>query len=318
MHTHHGGRLADARVRFGGEACDWLDLSVGINPEAWAPPSPPEVDWRALPDPAALAELERAAAQYFGVPLHLCLAVPGSEAGLRALGQVLRLPGEHLPLCYGTHIEAFAATPERGGASVLVIGNPNNPDGALTSREAMLEALARQEAGGGWLVVDEAFVDCAREWSVADLVADNRRLIVTRSFGKFFGLAGVRLGFVLAPTVLLARLRQLFGEWPVCAAALSFGIAAYNDVRWIARTRAALPAAARDLDALLLEHGLQPSGACPLFRLVEAPDAHGLFTDLAGRHILTRPFANHPHLLRFGLPPNPQALARLGMALARG
>jgi cobalamin biosynthetic protein CobC len=196
------------------------------------------------------------------------------------------------------------------------MGNPNNPDGALLTREALLATLEQQERSGGWLIVDEAFVDCAPEWSVAGEVAGTRRLIVTRSFGKFFGLAGVRLGFVLAPPALLAELRHLLGEWPLGAAALSFGSAAYADAPWIARTRAELPAAAARLDDVLTRHGPAPRGGCPLFRLAETAAAHGLFTALAHRHILTRPFAHHPRLLRFGLPADDRALARLDAALA--
>jgi cobalamin biosynthetic protein CobC len=314
-HIHHGGRLGDARARYGGEPADWLDLSTGINPNAWLCSSVP-VDWRGLPDPSALAELERTAAAYFDADPALCLGVPGSEGGLRMLGEVLRLPGEHRPLCYSTHAEAFPRLASGTGPSVLVLGNPNNPDGALLSREALLEALKRQEASGGWLLIDEAFADCVPEWSIAREVAEDRRLIVTRSFGKFFGLAGVRLGFVLAPSSLLARLRRLQGEWPVCAAALGFGTAAYADRAWIARTRAELPLAAARLDAVLHRHGLAPRGECPLFRLVDAPSGHHLFEALARQHILTRPFADHPRLLRFGLPAGAAALARVDAALA--
>jgi cobalamin biosynthetic protein CobC len=321
--THHGGRLGDARARFGGAAGDWLDLSTGINPISWQPSDEAVIDWRALPDPRELARLERTAAAYFGVDPALCLAVPGSEAVLRGLGHILQLPGRHLPLCYSTHAQAFAqARPIAGsdapdaGPSVLVLGNPNNPDGALMPREAVLATLARQESSGGWLIVDEAFADCAPDASVADQVSDERQLIVTRSFGKFFGLAGVRLGFVLGPAALLAQVRRLQGDWPVCAAALAFGIEAYADAKWIAATRMGLAAAASQLDQVLLRHGLKTRGSCPMFRLVETATARDLFVALASRHILTRPFADHPHLLRFGLPGTPAALARLDAELA--
>ncbi|MET1754333.1 threonine-phosphate decarboxylase [Novosphingobium sp. RD2P27] len=320
----HGGRISDACARFGGKAEDWLDLSTGINPNAWPPPDFASPDWRALPDPGELARLESTAAAYFGTDPSLCLAVPGSEAGLRAVARILRLPARHLPLTYSTHKQAFAhAEPITGieGAgrspSVLVLANPNNPDGALIPREVLLAALEKQERYSGWLIVDEAFVDCAPEWSVADCVTENRRLIVTRSFGKFFGLAGVRLGFVLAPSDVLAQLRQMQGEWPVCAAALSFGTRAYADSDWIARTRAALPAAAAQLDEVLVRHGLARRGGSPLFRLVEASRAAQVFTALANLRILTRPFADHPQLLRFGLPRDVEDLARLDTALGQ-
>lgn len=313
----HGGRLGAACARFGGERGDWLDLSTGINPRSWPVPAEITPDWRALPDPQDLVRLERIAAAYFRADPNLCLAVPGSETGLRALAGLLGLPGLHLSLSYGTYSDAFLHGEARDGrARTLVLGNPNNPDGAVTPRGALLNALERQERSGGWLIVDEAFVDCTPELSIADEVAEGRRLIVTRSFGKFFGLAGLRLGFVLAPTAVLAQLRRLQGEWPIGAAALSFGSAALADEEWIARTRDDVRLAAERLDQVLSRRGFAPRGSCPLFRLVETEAAQELFTALASRHILIRPFSDHPRLLRLGLPFGARSLARLDAALA--
>lgn len=314
--THHGGRLGDARARYGGAAADWLDLSTGINPRGWTPPPSLSVDWRSLPDPASLGKLERTAARYFGVDPDHCVAVPGSESGLRALAQLLQLPGRASALSYSTHTDAFAHAPDQSDeGDVLVLANPNNPDGAVLSPPAVLETLEQQEQRGGWLLVDEAFVDCRPDLSVASQVADKRRLIVTRSFGKFFGLAGVRLGFVIAPMPLLARLRHLQGEWPVCAAAIAYGTRAYEDAEWIARARYDLAGHARALDTVLARHGLSAQGECALFRLVETERATRLFEALARQHILTRAFASHRRLLRFGLPGSEDALARLDTAL---
>lgn len=317
--TVHGGRLGAARARFGGTPTDWLDLSTGINPRPWPIPGRIAPDWRALPDPQDLVRLERTAAAYFGADAALCLAVPGSETGLRLLASLLGLPGVHRNLSYGTYAGAFRrGAAGEGEPTVLVLGNPNNPDGAVTPREVLLNVLERQERSGGWLIVDEAFVDCAPEVSIASEVAEGRRLIVTRSFGKFFGLAGLRLGFVLAPAAVLARLRGLQGDWPIGAAALSFGTAALADGAWIAQARRDLHAAAEQLDRVLARRGLIPRGSCPLFRLVETEAAQDLFVALAGRHILTRPFADHPRLLRLGLPCGAAALARLDAALGDG
>ncbi|HKR93498.1 MAG TPA: aminotransferase class I/II-fold pyridoxal phosphate-dependent enzyme [Novosphingobium sp.] len=320
----HGGRLTEACAVFGGAAQDWLDLSTGINPAPWHN-ARLSIDWAPLPDPEALTRLERQAARHFSVDPHLCCAVPGSEVGLRLLAHLLGLPGRHAPLSYSTHADAFERaapiTPYRNGsreASVLVIANPNNPDGRVTPRKALLSMLARQEANGGWLVVDEAFADCRPDWSISSQVTEARRLIVLRSFGKFFGLAGVRLGFVIGTTDVVNRTRQLLGEWPIHAAALTLGTAAYTDRDWIAATRRELPIRAARLDAVLIRHGLDPQGDCPLFRLAHTSDALRLFALLARRHILTRPFAAHPHLLRFGLPPDDESLARLDAALSSG
>lgn len=320
--THHGGALAAARAHFGGAASDWLDLSTGINPRAWRGAQDIAIDWRALPERAALAELETLAAAHFGADPALCRAVPGSEAGLRLLAPLLDLPGRHLALCYGTHAEAFDSAESMldpfvatRHATTLVIANPNNPDGRLRSRADILALLARQEARGGWLVVDEAFADCHAEASVCGEVADRRRLIVLRSFGKFFGLAGVRLGFAITPRPVQARLGRRLGDWPVNAAALALGPPAYADAAWIAATRVALPVRATAMDAVLAGHGLATEGACPLFRLIRTPRAATLFTGLARRHILTRPFARHPDLLRLGLHADDAELDRLDQAL---
>lgn len=322
--TLHGGHMAEARARFGGASTDWLDLSTGINPAAWPGADTIAVDWRGLPDPHALRKLEEQAAAFFGIDPALCCAVPGSEVGLRLLARILALPGTHLPLSYSTHADAFvgleailAGRKRSGPASVFVIANPNNPDGRVTSRGQLLDVLERQESDAGWLIADEAFADCNEAWSIADCVTEARHLIVLRSFGKFFGLAGVRLGFVLAPPAIVTELRRLLGEWPVCSAALVFGTAAYGDSAWIDAARLALPQRVANLDAVLKSHGLVPKGECPLFRLVELERATELFSALARRRILTRPFAAYRSLLRFGLPADNKMLARLDAALGK-
>lgn len=320
---HHGGRLGEAARHFGGAPGEWLDLSTGLNPDPWPAGRAPATDWSALPDPDALAALERAAARHFSVDPALVCAVPGSETALRMLARLLALPGRALAPAYRTHAEAFAASaPVRFGegiarAEVVVLANPNNPDGVLHLPPAILDWHGRIAAAGGWLIVDEAFGDCHPEASVtAHAGAD--RLIVLRSFGKFFGLAGLRLGFVIAPGALLARLRAMLGDWPIHAAALAIGGAAYADAAWIARTRAALPRRAEALDRVLERHGLAPGGACPLFRLVTGCDAQALFARLAKARILTRPFAALPGALRLGVPASADALDRLGRALGDG
>lgn len=319
---HHGGNLAAARARFG--EGPWLDLSTGINPVAWPVPAELTADLGPLPDPAALAQLEAAAAAHFGVSPALVCALPGSEMGLRLLGPLLgglachRVPG------YRTHGAAFAdslplspAAPVPGDAALL-LANPNNPCGTLLDRAALAALLAERTAAGGWLIVDEAFVDAHPEASIAPLVGDGRRLIVFRSFGKFFGLAGLRLGFVIAPPALVTRYRALLGDWPIDATALAIGTRAYRDCAWIEATRATLARRAAAFDALLRRHGLAPEGSSPLFRLVAHPDASDIFERMARAHILARPFDYAPRWLRFGVPADPQVLDRLDRALRHG
>ncbi|WP_454797718.1 threonine-phosphate decarboxylase [Novosphingobium lindaniclasticum] len=316
----HGGRVSEAARLYGGAPEDWLDLSTGLNPSPWPAQAP--VDWTALPDPDALARLEAAAARHFGVEPGLCCAVPGSETALRLLGKALALPGRALVPAYRTHKEAFF--PSRPaqfgevprGQEVFVMANPNNPDGVLRAPEAVIEWARHIHEAGGFLIVDEAFADCQPEASVAGAVAPGFRMIVLRSFGKFFGLAGLRLGFVLGPPALMMLLRQMLGSWPVHSAALALGEAAYGDSAWIAETRRQLPVRAAALDTVLRRHGLSPEGDCPLFRLVTGCEGKALFERLARARILVRPFAEHPDWVRLGVPADPAALDRLGEALA--
>src|SRR5690606_12688706 len=180
------------------------------------------------------------------------------------------------------------------------IVNPNNPDGRAWSREALI-ALAAE----GWLILDESFVEAAPGLSVADLAgsAGFERLIVLRSFGKFYGLPGVRLGFVVGAAEVVAKVRAAFGDWPVCADAIALGTAAYADAAWRETTLARLTQDAARLDGLLVRAGFAVVGGAPLFRLAEVEDAEARFVRLAERGVLVRPFAEAPRRLRFGLPP---------------
>lgn len=321
----HGGRLDAAVSAYGGAPETWLDLSTGISPHPWPGTAAIAVDWRALPSDEALAGLERAAADHFGVaPEHVC-ALPGSEIGLRMLARLgLGTHAAHVAPAYRSHEAALdRAAPiaiemlaeARAAGRTVLLANPNNPDGRILPRAALRDAA---DAGAGWLIVDEAFADLHPEASVAADVADPRRLLVLRSFGKFFGLAGLRLGFAIAPRPTIAALRALVGAWPVSAAAIAIGTAAYRDSDWIAAMRARLRADGDALDAVLARHGLIASGECPLFRLVASDDAAALFDRLARRRILCRPFDYAPRWLRFGLPGDAAALDRLDGALAHG
>lgn len=330
--TVHGGRLSDACRVYGGTPDDWLDLSTGINPRAWPGCGAIAIDWRALPDEAGLAALEAAAAAHFGVAAaHVC-ALPGSEIGLRLLG-TLPIAGDpvHVAPAYRSHGAAFggiapigadALADAVGQGRTVLLANPNNPDGRIIPRDDLLAAARRLAATGlqtgraAWLIVDEAFADAMPWVSVAPEVRDDLPLLVLRSFGKFFGLAGLRLGFAVGPRAMIARLRERLGSWPVSSAALAIGAAAYRDADWIAAMRETLAADAARLDGVLARHGLPVIGACPLFRLVETRDAGALFERLARSSILARPFDYDPRWLRLGLPGDAAALERLDRALA--
>ena len=320
----HGGRLREATAAYPDARGPWLDLSTGINPEPWPGARASAEALRMLPDPALLAELETVAARAFGVadPARV-VAVAGADAALRLLPLLLGEGDVALAApIYGGHVEAWAdrnplmvtSVEDRRAveAGILVLVNPNNPDGRQIGREALSELAEARSALGRWTIVDEAFVETTPHLSVADLEIE--RLIVLRSFGKFYGLPGARLGFIICDKSLARQFRAVLGDWPLCADALALGLGAYADAAWRATTSACLAAQTRNLDAVLSSAGLGVVGGCHLFRWVEAPDAHRLFVGLCRQGVLTRPFAEHPTRLRFGIPSR-QNLDRLREAL---
>ncbi len=319
----HGGRLDAARQRWGRRAGDWLELSTGINPEPF--PLPP-LDlglWTRLPDQALDAALRDAAAAAYGVPgRDWIVAAPGSQALIQWLPWLVgRTQVAILGPTYNEHAPAWMAAGHDvrevtdldsvpPAASVAVAVNPNNPDGRLIDPDR-LTAMAEHRL----VVVDEAFADVAPEISVAAHV-DRRDIIVLRSLGKFFGLAGLRLGFAIAGRARADRIRSALGPWAVSGPATDVGRQALLDDRWQAATRRHLAAAAADLDKLLVAAGLSVSGGTNLFRLVRTQRAQEVYEGLGQHGVLVRSFARHPTWLRFGLPPS-TGFSRLEHALER-
>lgn len=320
----HGGRLRAAAQRYGIPASDWLDLSTGINPNGWPVPAVPQEIWQRLPQDDD--ELHAAAQSYYGTAQ--LLAVAGSQAAIQALPR-LRAPGvvALVTPSYAEHAHAWqqhghqvmpTSAAEilhiRDDVQVAVIVNPNNPGGKLFSRDELLRLHEQLAARGGWLIVDEAFMDAAPEHSLAP-VSPRAGLIVLRSVGKFFGLAGARVGFVLAEQKLLHALAAMLGPWPIAAPSRYVTTLALRDSTWQQETRHTLALAAQRLSGLLIRHGLAPDGGCGLFQWRRCPDAANVHEQLAQRGILTR-LLDQPSSLRFGLPRDEAQWARLAAALS--
>ncbi|BAI71985.1 cobalamin biosynthetic protein [Azospirillum sp. B510] len=320
----HGGDLDGARVAFPCAPEPWIDLSTGINP--WSYPLPPvsQDAWNRLPGRGEELALRRAAAACYGAPsADLVAAASGSQALIQLLPR-LRAPGRVAVLgpTYAEHARCWAlsghdvrlAAEVDAAADVLVVVNPNNPDGRLLPAELLLTLAESQAARDGWLVVDEAFADMRPEDSVA-AHAGRPGLVILRSFGKFFGLAGLRLGIALAPAGLAVALREAIGPWAVSGPGLSIATAALGDDGWIGAMRRRLAVAAADLDRLLAGAGLRVCGGTDLFRLVEDARAPALHQALGEAGILVRRFEQRPDWLRFGLPGTDEAWRRLAIAL---
>lgn len=320
---HHGGDIRAAARRYGIPEDQWLDLSTGINPDPWPLPSPPRESWARLPE--ADDGLEAAAARYYGTDQ--LLATPGSQAALQWLPTGLAVPGrvgimqpgyaEHAHAWRAAGHEVVAVPPEGprnlDGLGALVVIQPNNPTGTVLPREQLTAWWQTLAARGGTLVVDEAFADSGHAKSMAPEVGAPG-LVVLRSLGKFFGLAGLRVGFCLAPTEVRTALSRHLGPWAVNGIGRWAATRALSDRAWQDAARQRLKQDADRLDRLLSSVGLTASGACPLFRWVPHPDATAIEEHLARAAIRVRRF-DEPTALRFGLPATESQWQRLIDAL---
>jgi cobalamin biosynthetic protein CobC len=318
----HGGRLRIAARRYGIPLTDWLDLSTGINPDGYPVPPLPSAAWTRLPEDDD--DLAAAAARYYGS--HALLPVAGSQAAIQTLPTLIAgarvtvlapTYAEHphawrarrVHACTGADIEAALAATD-----VLVLANPNNPTGECFAPEQLLDWHRRLAARGGWLIVDEAFIDLTPQLSLTPYVG-RPHLVVLRSLGKFFGLAGARVGFVFAEAALRHALAEHLGPWTISGPARHVARTALADGAWQAATRARLARDGERLATLLRANGVgEPCGA-GLFQWVVTARAAQLGDALARQGILVRRF-DDPASLRFGLPGSEHAWQRLADALA--
>jgi cobalamin biosynthesis protein CobC len=326
----HGGRLAEARRLFPGAPEPFLDLSTGVNPIPYPLPQLIPEWFTRLPEPEAMVALQAAAARAYGVvDPAMVVAAPGSQIlidliprlwPLRSVAVLGPTYGEHVPAwarvgCAVRTVEHFAALDT---VDVGVLCNPNNPDGRRIPRQELLTLADRLAERGGVLLVDEAFIDLEGDGlSVADALP-HPALIVLRSFGKTYGLAGLRLGFALASPSRARVIRAALGPWAVSGPAIALGCAALADRVWRRETASRLANAARRLDALLALGGMRVRGGTCLFRLIESDKAGGVFVHLGRAGIFVRRFGQNPTWLRFGQPADTSAWQRLEHVLLPG
>jgi cobalamin biosynthetic protein CobC len=322
----HGGDLGEAARLFPTAPRPWIDLSTGINPVPYPVPPIPAAVFARLPSPSEIADLERTAAAAYGASdPGTVVAAPGTQALIELLPR-LRPPGRVAVIAptYAEHAHtwrkaghAVAETTSlelARGVDVVVVVNPNNPDGRRWPEAALREAADGLARRGGWLVVDEAFADL--EDDVDSLAADPPAgAIVLRSFGKTYGLAGTRLGFAIGPLATMELVRRALGPWAVSGPAIAIGKAALADREWKTSAASARAADARRLDDRMIAVG-RVAGGTRLFRLYELAGAPQLFNHLGKYGIWVRRFENEPSRLRFGLPGSTSAWARLEAALA--
>jgi len=321
----HGGNLQAAVQRYGIPRAAWIDLSTGINPQAYPVPPLAADAWHRLPEQnAALLD---AARHYYGATR--LLAVAGSQAAIQGLPQLRarRAPHSKVVLAEPSYAE-HAHQWRRAGhevctvaheyladavadCDVMVVCNPNNPTGATVEPGVLLQWAEKLAARGGWLIVDEAFGDVLPALSVASM-AERAGLIVLRSVGKFFGLAGLRLGFVAAEQTLLDDLADELGPWGVSGPAQEIGAQALGDLAWQEAMRTHLHAQGQRLQQMLTGFGF-PARGCDLFQYWPQPEPELLADHLAAHGIWIRRFV---HGVRLGLPAHETAWHKLQAALA--
>jgi len=318
----HGGNLDIALERFGGCPEEWIDLSTGINRCPYPVGELTPRHWTALPSRSEIASLHHAARRAYATTAPV-LATAGAQAAIQLLPR-LAPPGrarilaptynEYAAILSGAGwtIEQAAALEALAGADLAIVVNPNNPDGRLHDPAKLLALLPHV----GRLVVDESFADCVPGLSLAP-EAGRPGLIVLRSFGKFYGLAGLRLGFILASEADVAACAGMSGPWPVSGPAIEIGRRALLDRDWADETRARLARGSARLDRLTRDAGWTLIGGTPLFRLYEAGDAVAAQERLAEAKIWSRIFRDSPGWLRLGLPGSEAEWERLAAALSR-
>ena len=293
----HGGGLDAAIARFGGKRADWLDLSTGINPVPYPTPKLSADTWTALPDTAAFTRLTGFARSFWNVPEGAAiLPAAGASAIIAALPRILpqgtvTIPGP----TYNEHGASFVAagwTLQNADTDAMVVVHPNNPDGINWSPDEITTPIR---------IIDESFCDVMPEASLVHL-ANQPNTIILKSFGKFWGLAGLRLGFAIGDPAIIAKLTELLGPWNVSGPALAIGSEALSDPQWADETRERLSTDAARMDKIFSKQGAELKGGTTLFRLYEVANAKAAQDHLAKSHVWSRTFPYADNWLRLGLP----------------
>lgn len=293
----HGGGLDAAIETYGGTRADWLDLSTGINPVPYPLPDFPPDAWTALPDKAAFDLLVARARVYWQVPKDAAILPTAGASSIIAQLPHLAAPG-HVRIPGPTYNEHGAAFRHAGwtladdGDKALVAVHPNNPDGHLWTADQLDAPMT---------IIDESFCDVAPEASLIAL-ANRPGTVVLKSFGKFWGLAGLRLGFAIGDPALIADLAERLGPWQLSGPALAIGAEALADPLWADEARVRLADDAARLDKLITGIGAVVEGGTTLFRLYQVDDAKAAQDHLAKHHIWSRIFPYAENWLRLGLP----------------
>lgn len=328
--VQHGGRLDSAIAVYGGEKADWLDLSTGINPNAYPIPEIAPDAWHRLPDDGLTQACLAAAREHYEASAGVALiAAPGTQALIQSLTGIVDAKRVWIVgPTYNEYERVFASVSNivvsaelpslTEDVDVVVVGNPNNPDGRTVAPDRISALGKSLKPRGGFVVVDEAFGDvlAVGDHPVSSM-NDMGGIVSLRSFGKFFGLAGLRLGFAVGDKQVTAKLLASLGPWAVSGPALMIGAEALSDRQWISEARDFLSSQRTRLEGLIAASGFEIVGATDLFVTASHADSANIAKSLAQNHILVRTFDYAPDWIRFGLPAEEDHFDRLEKVLAR-
>lgn len=328
--VQHGGALDRAIAAYGGKREEWLDLSTGINPNPYPVPEVPKDLWHRLPDENLMKDCLAAARRYYEVSGDSAIvAAPGTQALIQLLPQVTQAKKvwivgptyNEYERVFGLSADVIVSTelPEAAGdIDLIVVGCPNNPDGRICDYEQVMALGKSIQKRGGFVLIDAAFGDVLSKDQILPVAAsDGDGIVVFRSFGKFFGLAGLRLGFAIGPESIVDRFRVMLGPWAVSGPALFVGAEALRDRDWIDSAKSELESKRSRLESVLLTAGLDKVGSTDLFVTGSQSESGSLAKSLAQNRILVRSFEYNSAWIRFGLPADNAGFERLEMALAK-
>jgi cobalamin biosynthetic protein CobC len=328
----HGGQLNNVAKLFKRPLNEWLDLSTGISPISYPIPSIPQIIWQQLPQTSN--GLIEAAKRYYGTGN--IITTSGSQAVIARLPSLYlnytkRLPNKidvWLPVVgykeherswhdAGFNIKRYQNLPTFKDLklnAIVVVINPNNPTGELHQQHTLKALLKTVESLSGWLIIDEAFMDVITPNQTLIDLSTNKHLFVLRSIGKFFGLAGIRIGFLSAHSMWLLKLQQLSSPWEVNGPAQFIAEQALKDHTWQSAQRKTLIALSIKLEMLLTEtfadstnnclKNIEVSG-CGLFKTLVHPQATEIYQKFCHQGLYVR-LCDENNALRFGIPDQKQ------------
>ena len=319
LNIHHGGDIDLAIKKYGGEREDWIDLSTGINGTSYPWQQSIKFELRNLPSNKLLVNLERAASAAYKV------AENTETAAVSGAQQIISL----LPIClksynsvailgptYNEYEKAFKSSgikaqtvsevSKLSSSDIAIIVNPNNPTGKVIAEE-ILDDLSKKVR---ILIIDESFKTFSSR-----RIQKFENVIQINSLGKFFGLAGVRLGFVSGPSDFIKSVRRMLGPWPISSIAAEIGTIALNDNTWISEMEKILLEGSNVLHKACSTKNWKLVGKTNLFHTYATSSSLEVEKQFAAHYIWIRTFDYSETWVRLGIPTSKYEWTRVRQAL---